>query len=176
MRVAISAGHYPRSQGASFKGTTEYKLAVSWICDIQMHLKELGVSTVIVPATNLRKKVDFINRANVGCCLELHFNDFTNKRVRGCETLYCPNSYLGKLFALSVHNWYSPIMNNPDRGVKEGYYKLKGQTIDYYLQQTYPPAVIVEPEFIAHHKGANAHKIPACRGIAKGIKQFLDMI
>ena len=176
MRVGVSTGHHPRSQGAIFEGMSEYKIAFNLVADICVHLTLLGIKPVMVPNLPLKEKVYFINTNRIDLCLELHFNDFFDKSVEGCETLYCPNSEQGRYFALNVHNWYAVTMSNTDRGVKEGYYKMKGAVIDYFLRYTRCPAIIVEPEFIAHYKRLPDRRVAACRGIAKGVQQYLQTV
>jgi N-acetylmuramoyl-L-alanine amidase len=174
MRVAISAGHHPRSQGARHEGMTEYALSKVWIAELHLHLAGLGIDTYVVPSTTLRKKVEFINRKKLDCCLEIHFNDHWNKKISGVETLYCPNSLRGHIFALTVHNWYAVTMSNPDRGIKEGWYKMEGLRIDYFLRYTNCPALILEPDFIAQYAAFDTKRVATCRAIARGILKFLN--
>jgi hypothetical protein len=169
--ILISAGHHEAAQGAQFKGCTEWKEAVKW--------KDLIIETIGahkshgVPSGTLSEKVKFINERHPWMAVEIHFNaavDSTGKNIgRGCETLYHPGSVKGKIIAEEVQGFLHQLFP-PDRGAKEGWYKMDrpgqvdypgdvdgDETIDYFLRKTSCPAVIIEPEFI-HHTISYQHK------------------
>ncbi len=171
--VAVSIGHNEKAQGAEFEGHTEYMEARTWVPLIVEYLEAMGINAVQVPATGLKEKVQFINDQRATAALEIHFNagSFT---AHGTETLYYPNSIQGKAFASLVQKLIVGAIHTRDRGVKEGWYKMKvGGTPDYFLEATNCPSIIIEPEFLYLHKELQDVKEHACRAIALGVAGFL---
>jgi len=153
--IFISAGHHPAAPGASFERFIEHDEAVIWAEKLNIVLDDIST---LVPAETLQKKVDFINSRimNGDIALEIHFNaarDKDNNPIgRGCETLYYPGSENGKHIATLCQQALS-VCYPPDRGVKEGWYKMDPERgADFFLARTKCPAIIIEPEFV-HHSG-----------------------
>src|SRR4030065_1951420 len=99
MNILLSAGHHERAQGAEFDGITEWVIASRWIVKIAQKLSQAGIMVLVVPSSGLTSKVNYINSNNAKLALELHFNSDTSKKQRGSESLYCPGSSKGKIFA-----------------------------------------------------------------------------
>lgn len=160
--IYISAGHSEDKQGAEYKGLTEYMLTTQWADHL---VKVLGNYAVRVPNGRLKESVMFINNSgDADIAVEIHFNSFkfwkdldldgeVDKDEMfyggvGCETLYYPGSEDGLALAEHIQSKLSRVFP-PDRGVKEGWYRLnKKNGVNYFLQKTKCTAVIIEPEFI----------------------------
>lgn len=160
--IFVSAGHYPSKPGAAYKGFTEYDEAEIWADKIVEYLDGEGK---LVPTGFLGQKVGFINVREPDLAIEVHFNaavdDNGNNVGRGCETLYFPGSTKGKRLAEIVHEAIAEVFE-PDRGVKEGWYRMNPENgPDYFLARTSCPAIIVEPDFI-HRKEIIQNGRDAC--------------
>lgn len=199
--VALSAGHYPASPGASYADpitreilATEHELACEWATCIQEGLAAIGMTgqnVLMVPALPLAHKIDVVNRAPVPlCAVEVHFNAAVDRHGKnvgaGCETLYAPDSVLGKDLAACVHDGLATIMPT-DRGIKEGWYRMDAprrvdypgdvdgdEHVDAFLLQTKCPAIIIEPEFIHLVNVIRATKIAACEKIAARLAMWIN--
>lgn len=173
--ILISAGHHPYAKGASFENFNEYEEAKMWVPFIVNHLGSKGMS---VPDGVLREKVAFINSiVNAELAVEIHFNSALDKDGfhigRGCETLYYPGSAKGKFAAGLVQDELS-IIFSPNRGVKEGYYRLnKDYGPDFFLARTKCTALIIEPEFIHRKDKITTRKTEACKIIADVLLAYL---
>lgn len=185
--IFVSAGHYPARPGAKHNGFDEHSEAVKWaerICEV---LEERAKS---VPTGILREKVGFINKlaTEEDCAVEIHFNSFKvwedlNKNGlidddelraagRGSETLYYPGSVVGKSLAEVCQNVLGKIFP-PDRGVKEGWYRMNPKNgPDYFLAQTRCPAVILEPEFIHRRDEIQIRREEACVELSSVLKEY----
>lgn len=161
--IFISAGHYPQKPGAGYDGFFEHDEAVKWAEHIAIHIQD----SCIVPFGILATKIAFINnrKEEHDLAIEIHFNSAVNSKGehigRGCETLYYPNSVKGKILATTVNAAMAEIML-PDRGIKEGWYKMnKENGPDFFLARTHCPAIIIEPDFI-HRKELIQDSIRQC--------------
>ena len=185
--VGLSAGHYPARPGAGYQGVHEHELALLWVEDIKLGLKEAGVEVVTTKPSRLRYKIKHLNEYDLDLAVEVHFNGSRNPSVAGVETLFCPKSFKGKILADIVHRNYAPTMDNKDRGIKEGWYKMdRPYVIDYpgdidgdehpdgFLAKTHMPALILEPDFIAQWTNIQARRVIACEAVVKGILEYLE--
>ena len=170
--IFISVGHHEAKPGASFNGFNEYDEASIWAEEIHKHIHE---DSILVPHGVLKTKVNFINNRDPsqGVALEVHFNSAKNSEGepigRGCETLYYPNSSNGKLLAQLVNDALAQSFE-PDRGIKEGYYRLDPRNSpDYFLARTHCPAIIIEPDFIHRKELIQANRDQACIDIAAAL-------
>lgn len=174
--ILVSAGHHPYAKGASYKDFNEFDEAKLWVPIITNHLGRLGMA---VPVGVLREKVNFINEIDdVQCAIEIHFNmawrdKNKNNKVdddeflgKGCETLYYPGSVAGKELAEKVQSELSNVFG-PDRGVKEGWYRLnKNNGPDFFLARTKCPSIIIEPEFVHNAEKIKEGRPAGCAVIA----------
>ena len=182
--ILISAGHNPSAKGACNGDICEWDIAINWIEIISKHLTIADVPNRIVPTGKLSDKVSFINSKKPDIAIELHFN--SNINAAGSETLYYPGSKKGKELASTIQGEF---VNNcifmPDRGIKEGWYKMDrpgivdysgdvdgDETIDYFLRKTSCTAVIVEPQFIYNLKNIEQHESLGCLSIATGLMKY----
>lgn len=198
--ILLSAGHYPESPGACWparaSGDTpvlcEHEEAMRWVNTIQYHIRN-QMAVDIVPTGPLEKKVEIINeiaRGNRPVLLvaEIHFNSCGGCGAKGSETLYCQGSVKGKRAAQTVQYRLGGIML-PDRGVKEGWYRMDkpgvvdypgdvegDEKIDYFLRETDPIALIIEPEFIHNRNMIHAYRDLACVEIALGLVQAAEAL
>lgn len=174
-RVGLSVAHTSRSSGASSCGFTEHEESKVWILLVEKALQDSGVELFVAPLGTLSKKVKYLNSLHLDMAVEIHFNGSTSKKVGGCETLYYPTSREGKRLAKKVHSCYQPAMGNKDRGIKEGWYRMRvGGTPDYFLRRTNCPAIILEPEFISQIGNITKRRFAACEKIAEGIFSYLE--
>lgn len=181
MKVALSAGHYPKARGACYAGVCEHELAIEWAHLLTVRMPR-NIAIVHVPTGTLRQKVDFINEARVDLAVEIHFNAGGGE---GAETLYAPGSANGKQAARCIQRMLA-LCGLRDRGIKEGWYKQDrpgivdyhgdvdgDEKIDYFLRATTCPAVIIEPEFIERNDTFPHLREYAPGAIALGIADYL---
>lgn len=175
--IAISPGHYPEKPGACHDGFCEYDEAVRWadlLCDL------LGPGNAVrVPGKHLKDKVAFINARTPGIAVavDIHFNAAAdaegNPVGRGCETLYMPDSDDSKCLAEACHAALVSVFT-PDRGVKEGWYRMQKKFgPDFFLAKTPCPAIIIEPDFIHRRELITAGREEACRLLAKVLLDYV---
>lgn len=192
--ILIGAGHYPAEPGAIFPEPVngilqpnaffEHEVAAAWVPLIADEIKRY-VPVGIVPQAWLGDKVRMINSyvgiEPVYLAAELHFNSDPARKGRGCETLYCPGSKKGQRAAETVQRYLGTLIT-PDRGVKEGWYRMDkpghidypgdvdgDEKPDYYLKATNMTALIIEPEFLHNRVTIEKLKNAACKAIAQAL-------
>lgn len=188
--IAVSAGHFLKARGAhNGNGFYEYPETQWWAEAIVKHFNEnvpanIGKAYFINPG-RLGQKVRDVNQMvinrQVKLAVEVHFNSAPGGRAKGCETLYCPGSEKGKEAARTVHNRYSKLFL-PDRGIKEGWYKMDrpgyvdyegdvegDEKPDYFLRMTTCVALILEPQFIQKQNSIEDNRDEAVQLIAQGM-------
>lgn len=193
--IAISAGHWERARGAKNKtGFYEYPETMLWARKIHdLLMSDLhNIAAVLVPAENLAAKVkfinDFVSAGKVKLVVEIHFNSAPGGKGRGSETLYHPGSYAGKQAAGIVQSALGSILP-PNRGAKEGWYKMDrpgiqdypgdkdgDETPDYFLAKTRCPALIIEPAFIQRQMVIEDMRDIACEVIAASLAEVLQEV
>jgi N-acetylmuramoyl-L-alanine amidase len=170
--IFVSAGHHQEAQGASHQGFAEWPEAQIWASLLLYEICQHGGEAMAVPSGSLATKTTFINSwaGQSDIAVEIHFNgaaDEQGRRVgRGSETLYYPGSKRGRIVAQGVQEAISGLFP-PDRGIKEGWYRLSPENgPDWFLARTRPAAVIIEPDFI-HRKGTiQRQRAVAVRAVA----------
>ena len=189
--IVLSAGHTPDSPGACSGSFCEHAEAVEWVNRIAYQLRH-DLQVQIVASGPLSQKVREINethqRLPVQLAVEIHFNSDPQHAGHGSETLYCPGSAKGERAAQMVQRHLGSTMR-PDRGVKEGWYRMDrpghvdypgdvegDEKVDYFLRATKPVALIVEPEFIHNRRMILAYRDLACLEIAFGINRAVAAI
>lgn len=181
--VAISAGHHPGAKGASFNDLTEWDEAVHWQRIICQELSNKGHSVLPVSHKKLGAKVREINdhHPRVDLAIEIHFNSAPGRAGTGSESLYYPGSESGEGWANAFQRAMVPFCS-PNRGAKEGWYKLDrpghmdyigdvegDEVVDYFLRKTRATAVIVEPYFIHEAARIIANREIVCQVLADTI-------
>lgn len=186
--ILLSAGHYPESPGACSFGWCEHEEALKWINIIAYFIREQNhVDTV--PTGKLPSKVKWINEYHlekVKLAVEIHFNSDFQHSQSGFETLYCPGSVKGKEAAQIVNDSLIGIFKK-NRGIKEGWYKMDRPGVedypgdiegdekpDYFLKETNPVAIILEPEFIHNRTIIETNRDAACKALAGGILKAME--
>ena len=194
--VAISAGHNPEAQGATTRNhftngepTSEYDVTVPWAAELLRQIAEvetvehLYLRGMEVKTGGLTYKVEQINKAKADLAIEIHFN--AGAKTNGVETLFAPNSKNGLNCAKIVHAQLAPIMDNKNRGIKEGWYKMDQPGVvdyqgdvdgdekpDYFLAKTHMTALILEPEFMHSIVNAQDKMVEACAGLVVAINEL----
>lgn len=191
MVILVSAGHYPAAKGAQFQGFTEYPETAEWANGLVTAINAVGTSkreyplAIRVPDGHLRDKVAHVNEVcdstKVFCAMEIHFNSANVPGVKGSETLYAPGSQRGRKIARIVQRHLAK-QYPPNRGVKEGWYRMDrpgvidyagdvdgDEVIDYFLRKTKCPALIVEPEFIQNYDLLLKTKAEGILALAEGL-------
>ncbi len=190
-RVAVSAGHNPEAQGAKWREATEFDFTIPWQEELIKQLNELEtvehlyVRTQFVETGGLRHKVEQIKKVNGDLAIEIHFN--AGAKTNGCETLFAPDSKVGKAWAKMVHVHLVRAMGNKNRGVKEGWYKMDQPGVvdyagdvdgdekpDYFLAKTRMPALILEPEFMFSIANAQEKMVEACAAIVVAVNDMAE--
>jgi hypothetical protein len=185
--ILVSAGHHEGAKGATWEGHSEWPQAVLWQDLLVQYLGDVGEK---VPHGKLRDKVEYINAAQAVCAIEIHFNSakVNGRHVgSGCETLHYPGSVQGEQLAWFVQRALAEDFH-PDRGVKEGWYRMDrpgvvdydgdvdgDEKIDYFLRKTHCPAVIIEPEFIHNWDAIEHHRAHACMSMARELTKLMSI-
>ncbi len=177
--ILLSAGHYPDKPGACFEDFCEHEEAVRWIEELHKHIP----AAIRVPVGVLREKIAFINSRQPTIAAEIHFNSFkvwedVNKdgvldkdelihKGRGALTLFYPGSIKGEFLATEVQHSMETVLSRHWDGVMEGWYRMdKKFGVDYFLQRTSCPSVIIEPEFIHRREVVEQYRAIVCKRIA----------
>ena len=146
MRIAVSIGHHPQRQGASYADWSEYALCAPVAGFAVREITRAGHQAFMAPAASLVSKVAWINGLEVDLAVEIHVNAGLG---HGCETLYCPSSARGLDAALAANGHLVSDLSLRDRGVKEGWHRLDpDRGPNFFLKHTKMPALIIEPGFI----------------------------
>ena len=176
MKVAISYAHSPASPGACHNGMCENEESITWSNMLAEKLLEQGVSVAICEKAELSDKVAFINKRGCDLALEIHFNACGDCGAQGAETLYYPDSELGKHLASCIQQFLPEAMSNSDRGIKEGWYQQDEEEAIplYFLKNTNCPAVIIEPEFIENYADIDFNRERGVNAIMGGIMAYLQ--
>ncbi len=186
--IGLSNAHYPAAAGAHSNGFYEHQESIIWTSIVRKHLLDKGYTVVVAPIGRLPQKVRWLNKQKPVVAVEIHFNGSSNPHVNGCETLYHPNSRKGRELALRTHFELAKVMDNNNRGVKEGWYRMDApgridyigdvdgdEHPDYFLARTNCPAIIIEPEFISNVRNITVKRWEASAAIAKGIDSHLNI-
>lgn len=183
MMILLSAGHNPTSRGTHNGDVYEHDLAVPWVQRV-FEILEHQAPVEIVPTGSLREKVEYINSRPATIAVEIHFN--ANLNAAGSESIYFPTSKKGRDLALMVQEQFG-IRNifQPDRGVKEGWYRMdKPGVVDYagdvdgdesflyFVKATKCTSVIIEPEFIYNLDTIKSNMCRGCDAIAQALLEF----
>jgi len=144
MRIALSAGHYPEAKGAynETHHIAEHDVCVDIVEGVYRIFASLREHVLIVPAGPLRKKVEWINKENPDCVVEVHLNGASGD-AHGTECLYYPGSLGGLMLATEIQARLVRALGLRDRGIKERHNL-------YLLKHTTMPAVITESLFLTN--------------------------
>jgi len=196
MIVLVSAGHHGRARGAVFEGFSEYPETSIWADALVTAINEMKETrhhplladypaAMRIQSGLLRDKVVEVNEickaSPVFCAIEIHFNSAAAANVRGSETLYAPGSQRGRGIAQIVQRYLAKTFP-PDRGIKEGWYRMDrpgiidyqgdvdgDEKIDFWLRKTQCPALIVEPEFIQNNGLITGKREEGITQLAEGV-------
>lgn len=188
--IAVSAGHNPNACGAGDNGFFEYPETQRWANLIYQNLRDAGVDARLIPAEDLTAKVQVVNgffdHGDIKLAIEVHFNSCPGGGASGCETLFCPGSSKGIKLASIIQRKMATLMR-PDRGTKEGWYKMDRPGIvdydgdvdgdehpDYFLKATKCTAVVIEPEFIQDRQKIEDNRDACCALITEALLRYLN--
>jgi len=150
MKIALSVPHTPNRPGASACGVNEYGLGCAVIGDLIYRLTKTGHEAWLIGADNNLEQINQINKLNVDCGLELHFNAFTKDSMKGTEVLHA-NSEKGILLADCIQKSLVKRLGTRDRGIMIGHFRGNvRKPILGMLQNTNCPFVIPEPLFLSN--------------------------
>lgn len=177
-RIGVSIGHHPDRQGYIAHNKSEYSEMAILAGLLVSKLTSASHKAYMIGTGQLALKVADVNYLELDCCVELHLNAGGG---HGHETLYCPGSAKGELLAASVNHQISIVMNNRNRGVKEGYHRMKPENgPNYFLSATNCPAIITELYFLdnederARYLGSLDIADRVAERIAVGIINYLN--
>jgi N-acetylmuramoyl-L-alanine amidase len=150
-KLAIMVGHNSVQRGAvRGEGLTEfeYNLDVQGIMLAKAH--EYGIEAKGFWRKQTQNEIpdayDKVRKWNPDAALELHFNAFSDPRVRGCEALWAIDPFAKDLavcvLAALCHTF--PIRS---RGTR---YRTVGERGYENVSQLYAPTVLVEPFFVTN--------------------------
>jgi hypothetical protein len=187
-KVGFGIAHYPTRHGASHGNANEHDESKVWTALTVAALEEAGVVCTVGPVGSLRPKVEALNEAKCDLAIEIHFNSVSGGNAQGSETLYYPGSTKGKAAALIMQKHLSLAMGTPDRGAKEGWYKMDRPGVvdwygdedgdempDYFLRKTNCPSLILEPEFIQQYGHIKNSRKVGTTAIAKAVLEILAL-
>jgi N-acetylmuramoyl-L-alanine amidase len=174
-KVVIDAGHGGTDPGGI--GTTGY-YEKDFNLDLTLRLAELLAANPRIQVILTRSEDQFLelgerakiaNEVSADLFISLHANKFTKSTVRGIETYYLKDD--SKDLATAIHSVLLPITGFPDRGVKQGNFKV--------IRETNMPATLLEIGFLSNTEEEAQLKSPEFRqkvaeGIAQAIIQYLD--
>ncbi len=174
MTIALSAvsscgtisKHWPREQPA----WTEHGLAVQWVSTIKNFLEDY-TNVVVVPEGILEEKSSWLaqQESKVDIVVEVRFGDAGLGKARGSETLYHPDSHIGKIAALCVQGGLGYILQ-PNLGIREGWVKTAtGKVVDEFLCIVAPIVLVVIPEFIHNAMTISKFRNIGGRLLAEGL-------
>lgn len=151
MKIALTVGHsllkngsYTSADGRRYGGCNEYKWCKAFSKQVKSKLKKKGhkVTRIVCPEKTFSSskeeknyKLSRINRGYYDLVIELHLNA-AEINARGTEVLYKSES--GKMYAEKVQKELSKVFKN--RGAKR-------RDDLYILNQTNPPAILIETFF-----------------------------
>lgn len=167
--VAISAGHHTGKPGEAANGLVEHTQAVIWRNRIVELLPDVARG---VPATVTRRRLEFINRGGFSAAVEIHFGPSDSPHF--ARVLYVPGREASRRFAEIVQEELGEVLySTTEQPVAEGWYRGQERLgVDYFLEQSVPSAIIVEPGPISSRKLVTYEGV-ACRAIAFGIWRYL---
>lgn len=179
MKIALSAGHQPTQQGAHVSDVSEYGITCQIIGESINLLSKLGHEAWLIGAGFNVDQVKQINELDCDCGLELHFNSFSDPKFRGTEVLHA-GSRAGIQLAGCLQKSLVASLKTKDRGIKIGYYQLNpSKPLDYMLERTNCPFVIVEPLFLSNPDDflilQKSYSTIAC-AIVDGLIQFTEFL
>lgn len=151
MRIALSVGHsklksgcYTSADGKKYGGCNEYKWCKAFSKQVKTQLKKKGyqVDRIVCPENKFisssqekNYKLGIINARPYDLVIELHLNAAA-PGAEGIEVLY--KSDTGKKYASSIQKQLSTVFRS--RGIVN-------RNDLYMLNQTKPPAVLIETFF-----------------------------
>ena len=191
--LAISAGHNAKARGATNNsGFSEFPETLKWATKIMTEYSLNYGDCFLVPSGTLGSKIKYIKeltkQQKIKLAVEIHFNSSPSGKGKGCETLYYPGSKKGLTAALEVQNAMSSILP-PNRGIKEGWYKMdipgqidyKGdipgdEKVDAFLAIPGVTCLIIEPEFVQNEHVIQSTVDIACEIIAAACHTAINSI
>lgn len=147
MKIALSVGHSVLKNGVTTSAdgvVNEYRYNKELADYVQKYLEKAGhtVRKIVCPEKMFSSsreertyKLPIINKGEYDLAVELHLNAY-NEKAKGTETYYVSKS--GKIYAESVNKKLATVFTG--RGAK----KINNL---YFLNQTKPPAILVETFF-----------------------------
>ena len=151
MKIALTVGHsrlksgcYTSADGTKYGGCHEYRWCRAFSKQVAAQLRKKGhhVDRIVCPerkfVSSSQEKIHKLNIINLGrydLVIELHLNA-ASPGATGTEVLFRSNA--GKKYAASIQKQLSSVFKN--RGI------VKRDDL-YMLNQTKPPAVLIETFF-----------------------------
>lgn len=173
MRIAVDVGHADGS-GASGHGLKEHEVAARAAVVLKNLLESAGVETTVIDfpdksnARDLSSAIREVNSGDFDAVVSLHCDCADSPSARGAHVI-C-KSVAGCAIAAEIAERLCPVM--PGRA------KWVVQRHDLaILNQTRPPAVLVEMGFLsnAHDAGALRNNLVGiCKAIAFGILAWVN--
>ena len=171
MRIAIDIGH-AHASGASGNGLQEHEVAAKAADMLARMLRSHDIRTVVVDypqesnSADLRATIAHINAGKYDAVVSLHCDCATSRAARGAHAI-C-KSVAGAALAHEIADCLCPIMP----GRKQTVVQRHDLAI---LNQTTPPAVLVEMGFLSHAGDARMlrDELPSIvHAIAAGVAQW----
>lgn len=151
MKIALTVGHsrlkngcYTSADGKKYGGCNEYRWCRAFSKQVKTHLTKSGhkVDRILCPEKKFTSssqekdyKLNLINKGQYDLVIELHLNA-ASPAAEGTEVLY--KSAAGKKYAAAVQKQLSSVFRN--RGIVQ-------RDNLYILNQTKPPAILIETFF-----------------------------
>ena len=182
--VIIDPGHGGSSNGAvnlahDFK---EKDLALTLGYLLVPVLQELGLKPWLTRTedknVSLQERVQFANHIGADLFVSLHFNAAPGDIGRGFEAFYAHQSKRGKLWAeCCVAELEDAFPDAVNRGAKPD--NASQHSSLYVLQNTWAPAILVEPSFISNTEGllwALRNMLGIAQAIGNSILRYYERV
>ncbi len=150
--IVLVAGHSRKKYGCKAKdGTREFDFASSIISIVEglvNNSKAVNVNLQTFEMSKLADKIEMTNKLNPYLAIELHFNSFKDRNVKGSEAFYWEEKDLSALLAHRYCDIFQKVSGVKTRRAKkdnEGQYKRLAWCRDIRNH-----SILVENEFLSY--------------------------
>lgn len=167
-RIILDPGHGGKDRGALWGGVHEADLNLKIALEVERILKKENLRVTMTRRSDifvsLQQRAKVANRYPNAEFISIHFNAFSDTRIRGFETFYAGSA--GYQLARSIHREYSKSVKLKNRGLHRRPFAI--------LTHTRNSAALIECAFISNRNERNlvtkSHfQKQIAQAIAKGI-------
>jgi N-acetylmuramoyl-L-alanine amidase len=167
-RIILDPGHGGKDRGALWGGVHEADLNLKIALEVEKILKQEQLRVTMTRRTDifvsLEQRAKVANRYPNSLFISIHFNAFSDTRIRGFETYYAGAA--GYQLARSIHRQYANSIKLKNRGLHRRPYSI--------LTHTKHSAALIECGFLSNKTERNlvtkaAFQKQIAQAIAQGI-------